>query len=243
MHISCPAVLPCPGRTSIGKEVRNKASLQQEEHLFNYSYSLFIKTVWIFFWFWFFSALFWMDVYAAEITIILFQKSFAYLQVASSCQSQLERKTDISQQRKNARASEMWNTLSCHKCINVWNYTWVSAVQKTVTHSTNNFLDSHFCVQSLYYKVWEGQIVWNYLLGWSSWFWSQQKTCPCCQFWELVYVLHLLVSSCCWQNSNGYKFFKLVDGRQNGPRENDTWFYEFKKKGVSISYFCIYCKM
>lgn len=34
-----------------------------------------------------------MDVYAAEITIILFQKSFAYLQVASSCQSQLERQT------------------------------------------------------------------------------------------------------------------------------------------------------
>lgn len=114
--------------------------------------------------------------------------------------------------------------------------------KKMVTQSSNNFLDSCFCVQSLYYKIWERQIVWNYLLGWNSWFWSQQKTCPC-QFWEFVYALHLLVSSCCWQNSNGHKFFKLVDGRQNGPRENDSWFYEFKKKGVSISYFCIYCKI
>lgn len=135
----------------------------------------------------------------------------------------------------------MWNTtLSCNKCINHWNYKRVSPVQKD---GSNRFLDSHFCVQSLYYEVWEGQIIQNYLLGWNLWFWSQQKICPCCQIWEFVYMLHLLVSSCCWQNSIGYKFFKLVDGRQNGPRENDSWFYELKKKEASISYFCIYCKI
>lgn len=158
------------------------------------------------------------------------------------------RKTDISQQRKNAWTSVMWNTtLSSNKCINHWKHEymsadthWVSAVQKD---SNNRFLDSHFYVHSFYYADWEWQIVQNYLLGWNLWFWSQQKICPCCQFWEFVYMLHLLVSSCCWQNSNGYKFFKLVDGRQNGPRVNDSWFYELKKKEVSISYFFLYCKI
>lgn len=103
------------------------------------------------------------------------------------------KKRDVSQQRKNAWTSVMWNTTSsCNKCINHWNYKWTSAVQKD---GSNNFPDSHFCVQSLYYKVWEGQIVQNYLVGWNLWLWSQQKIFPCCQFWEFEYVCYIYLSA------------------------------------------------